>query len=72
MARKKYAQLVRIENNRKITVEAEAEFLHTLQHGLLLALWKEGILDLMQYRQAEQMLKAQYCGKKSAGEGTGQ
>lgn len=59
MAKKKYAKLVRIDHNRKITWDSDAEFLYTLQNSLLLALKEEGLLNQMQYHHAEEKLKQQ-------------
>lgn len=56
MARR-FAQLLRIDQNRQIRNDADYEFLHQLQHGLLLALRERGTLNATQYRQAEEKLK---------------
>lgn len=59
MARKQYAALQRIENDRKISRETDREFLYNLENALLLALLEDGTLTQMQYRQAEEKLKRQ-------------
>lgn len=56
---KQYASLEAIENDRKITKEADYEFLHQLQSGLLLALKERGRLNEMQYRHAQDRLNQQ-------------
>lgn len=58
MARK-FAELQRIDHDHKITKETDYEFLYHLQNGLLLALKEQGRLSEMQYRHAEEKLKAQ-------------
>lgn len=60
MGRKKYAQLERIDNDRKITYQTDSDFLFMLQNGLLLALKEEHILTQMQYRNAAEALKQQH------------
>lgn len=57
---KKFASLERIENDRQITRESDAPFLHRLQSGLLLALKEQGQLSEMQYRRAQERLDRQY------------
>lgn len=59
MARR-YASLEKIEHNRQITKEQDAQFLHRLQSGLLLALKEQGRLNEMQYRHAQDRLDRQY------------
>ena len=56
---KQFAELQRIDNNEEITKETHYEFLHHLQHAILLALREQGRLDAMQYRHAEEKLKQQ-------------
>ena len=50
-----------VENDRRITEEQDAKFLYLLQNAVLLALKEAGRLNEMQYRYAEEELKAQ-CG----------
>lgn len=57
--KKKFAELIRIDNDRVITKEEDDEFLYTLQNGLLLALKERGRLNEMQYRHAEEKLRSQ-------------
>lgn len=59
MARQ-YASLEQIEHNRKITQETDHAFLYHLQNGLLLALKKQGRLNEMQYRHAQDCLDRQH------------
>ena len=56
---KKFAELQRINNDRKITTETDYEFLYQLQSALLLALREQGRLSPMQHRQAQEKLKQQ-------------
>lgn len=56
---KKFAQLQRIEHDRKITKDTDYQFLYHLQNALLLALKEQGRLSQMQYRYAEERLQAQ-------------
>ena len=56
---KQYASLEAIENDRKITKEADYGFLHHIQSGLLLALKEQGRLNEMQYRYAQDRLNQQ-------------
>lgn len=58
MARR-FAELQRIDHDRKITKETDAPFLYQLQNALLLALEEHGWLSTMQYRHAEEGLKRQ-------------
>ncbi len=53
------AVLRSVENDRRITEEQDAEFLYLLQKAVLLALQEAGRLNEMQYRYAEEQLKAQ-------------
>ena len=48
-----------VENDRRITEEQDAKFLYLLQNAVLLALKEAGRLNEMQYRYAEEELKAQ-------------
>ena len=50
-----------VENGRRITKERDQEFLYAFQRAVLLALKEAGRLNEMQYRYAEEELKAQ-CG----------
>ena len=54
-----YAQLLLIDNNRKITHDTDAQFLYQLQRFLLLALREQGILTAMQLRHAQEGLQKQ-------------
>ena len=56
---KKFAELLQIDNDRKITKETDYPFLYQLQSALLLALRERGLLSPMQHRQAEEELKIQ-------------
>ncbi|MDO5399816.1 MAG: hypothetical protein Q4F17_02390 [Eubacteriales bacterium] len=67
MARKKFASLTGIDNNRPISSETDGEFLFQLQKGLLLALRDDGLLTQMQYRYAEDKLKQQRGGRNDSG-----
>jgi len=53
------AVLRSVENDRRITEKQDAEFLYLLQKAVLLALQEAGRLNEMQYRYAEEQLKAQ-------------
>ena len=53
------AVLRSVENDRRITEEQDAEFLYLLQKAVLLALQEAGRLNEMQYKYAEEQLKAQ-------------
>lgn len=57
---KQYASLESIENDRKITKEADYDFLHQLQSGLLLALKERGRINEMQYCHAQNRLNRQH------------
>ena len=57
--KKQYAQLYRIDHNVIITEEDNYGFLFHLQSSLLLALKEQGILNVMQYRHAEERLQQQ-------------
>ena len=48
-----------VENNRMINEEQDTDFLNLLQNSILLALKEAGLLNEMQYRYAEDKLKAQ-------------
>ena len=56
---KKFAELQRIESDRKITKETDYEFLYQLQYALLLALRERGTLNAAQFRLAEERLLEQ-------------
>ncbi len=58
MARK-FAELQRIDHDHKTTKETDYTFLYHLQNGLLLSLKEQGRLNEMQYRYAEEKLRAQ-------------
>ena len=62
---KKYAVLQKIRNDRRITGETDAAFLHQLQLALLLALREQGSISSIQYSQAEEKLNRQ-CRKAPA------
>ena len=55
----KFAKLDWIEHNEPITKESSYEFLHHLQHALLLAIREQGRLSPMQHRHAQEHLKQQ-------------
>lgn len=57
--RKRYAILQRIDNNRKITHNADYTFVYHLQNALLQALREQGLLSPMQHRHAEEKLRKQ-------------
>lgn len=57
---RQHAALERIENDRPITMETDAQFLHRLQSGLLLALKEQGQLSELQYRRAQDQLDRQH------------
>ena len=52
-------KLVRIEHNEQISADTHSDFFYQLHRALLLSLREQGILTLMQYRQAEESLKHQ-------------
>lgn len=56
---KKFAELQRIENDRKISKETDYEFLYQLQYALLLALKESGTLNAAQFQLAEERLREQ-------------
>ena len=56
---KKFAKLLRIDNDRQISAETDYEFLYQLQSALLLALRERGRLSHMQHRQAQEKLNQQ-------------
>lgn len=62
MAKKSFAVLQRIRNDHRITKETAPVFLYTLQHGLLLSLREQNLLNEMQYRSAVNQLKVQQAG----------
>lgn len=53
------ASLIGIENDRRITKEADDTFLFEYQRAILLALKEKGVLNEMQYRYAEEQLRHQ-------------
>lgn len=59
MVRKRFSELQRIDNDRKITKESDYEFWYQLELALLLALREQGTLNAIQYRQAEERLRLQ-------------
>lgn len=56
---KKFAALQQIDNDHKITMDSDSEFLYHLQNSLLLALMELGRLNAIQYRHAVERLKKQ-------------
>ena len=54
------AVLHAVENDRRITEEADAGFLYLLHNAVLLALKEAGRLNETQYRYAEEELKIRY------------
>lgn len=54
--------LERIENDRRITGEADGEFWYEFQKSVLLALVESGRLTEMQFRYASEKLRMQQCG----------
>ena len=56
---KRFAVLTKIENDHKITVETDFQFIYHVQHALLLALREKGTISIMQYRQADDALRKQ-------------
>ena len=56
---RKFAQLERIDNHEAVTKENHDEFLHHLQQAMLLALRERGMLNVMQYRYADENLNRQ-------------
>ena len=75
---KEHAILQTIENDRKITMESDRDFLFEYQKAMLLALKEHGTLDDVQYKYAEQLLKEQFrtfekkkllCNTKTGGDG---
>lgn len=56
------ARLVRIEHDRKITKEADSQFLFEYQRSILLSLKTDGLLDETQYHYAEERLRRQIQG----------
>ena len=57
--REERVRLVEIEHDRKITKEADGQFLFEYQRAILLSLRDSGALDEAQYRYAEEKLKNQ-------------
>ena len=62
--RRKFAELQRIEGERKITRETDHAFFYYLQYGLLLALKERGTLTAMQFHLAEDRLREQRCSRR--------
>ena len=60
--KKRFATLQQIQNNnnRKITKDTDIEFMYHLEHALLLALKERGILNYMQWKEAERELLKQH------------
>jgi len=56
------AYLVRTEHDRKITKEADSQFLFEYQRAILLSLKADGLLDETQYQYAEERLRRQMQG----------
>jgi len=52
-------KLIKVEENRSITRDADIDFFYELQLGVLLSLKDMGKLTEMQYRNAEEALKEQ-------------
>ena len=52
-------KLIKVEENRSITRDADIDFFFELQRGVLLSLKDMGKLTEMQYRNAEEALKEQ-------------
>ena len=68
------ARLIEIKRNRKITKEADSQFLFEYQRAILLSLKDSGVLDETQYQYAEKKLKDQlqvYIRQNCAEEGGG-
>ena len=58
--KKKFSHLLMVDNNEVVTAKTHIEFLHHLEHALLLALKEQGRLNHEQYRTAESKLKQSY------------
>ncbi len=58
MRKQDQAKLIEIKNDREITRTNDLEFWFLYQRAVLLAL-KEGVLNELQYRYAEEKLKTQ-------------
>ena len=56
------ARLLRVEDDREITKETDSRFLFEYQRAILLELKDKGILNITQYRYAEEKLKQQIGG----------
>ena len=56
---KRFAYLERLDNDSAITYEGDYEFIYHLQISLLQALQEQGILNTIQYRQAQEKLNQQ-------------
>ena len=57
---KQFSHLLSINDNEEITHQTHNEFLHFLEHALLLALKEQGHLNHEQYRTAGNKLKQSY------------
>ena len=55
----KFADLQRIDGERKVTKETDYEFLYQLQYALLLALKESGTMNIVQFQMAEERLREQ-------------
>ena len=53
------ANYVRVENDRSITRQTDAEFYFEFQRGVLLSLKEQGALTQMQFKYAQDALKDQ-------------
>lgn len=61
---KRFTVLSKIENDHRITVESDPQFLYHVQHTVLLALRESGTISTIQYRQAEEGLRKQRIKEK--------
>ena len=56
MGKRIYPELLRIDKNRPVTAETDSRFLLQLSESILLALKERGLLNEMQYKNAETRL----------------
>ena len=55
-----FAALERIDNNRSISRASDPEFWYGMELSLLLALRERGVLNMSEYRHAEERLSRQF------------
>ena len=60
---KHFSELQRIDNNQSITDQIHGAFLCHLERARLQALLERGMLNITQYRHAEEALQKQHFGQ---------